>query len=104
MSVTVLNRKLDKKRRLTIPLNAGNLKEGSKVVMVTSDDAVIITHDAGAAKEISGLLLRAETKHKLAALEEWQSLIEKAGLSNMSAAQIDRAVAKSLKRPKRLNA
>ncbi len=50
------------------------------------------------------MLLRAETKHKLAALEEWQSLIEKAGLSNMSAAQIDRAVAKSLKRPKRLNA
>ncbi len=55
MSVTVLNRKLDKKRRLTIPLNAGNLKEGSKVVMVTSDDAVIITHDAGAAKEILGI-------------------------------------------------
>lgn len=83
MSVTILQRKLDKKRRLTIPANAGNLKEGSRIVIVASDDAVIITHDAAATREITGLLLKTETKHKLRELEEWQNLIDSAGLSEI---------------------
>ncbi len=103
MSVIVTERRLDKKRRVTIPANVGKLKEGSKVVMVSSDDALIISSDEKVAKQLSSFLREAETKRKLKALSEWEELIESAGLSNLTAEEIDRAVERGLTRPRKLN-
>lgn len=56
------------------------------------------------ARELAKSLREIETKRKTESLEEWQELIEKAGLANLSSEQIDRAVARGVRRPKKLNA
>ncbi len=103
MSVVVTERKLDEKRRVTIPPSV-SLKEGGKVVMVAFGDTAIIAANKKRAKQLASGLREAETKRKLKALEEWQDLVEKAGLSKLTAKEIDDAVESGLMRPKRLNA
>ncbi len=103
MSVTVTERKLDEKRRVTIPSNV-SFKEGSKVVMIAFDDAAIIASDEVTAKRLARVLREAQTACKLRALDEWVDLVEKAGLSKIKAGEIDAAVERGLTRPKRLNA
>ena len=55
MSITVTERQLDEKHRVTVPSNfASNLKKGGKVIVVTYEDqAVIITPDKRVADELS---------------------------------------------------
>ena len=64
------------------------------------DQALIITSDERIADELSSLLLESEIKRKTKALDDWQDLIEKAGLSKLTAQKIDRAVEKTIRRPK----
>ncbi len=103
MPVTVTERKLDGKRRVTIPTNV-SFKEGSKVVMIAFGDAAIIASNEATAKRLARVLREAQTARKLRALDEWVDLVEKAGLSKLTASEIDAAVEKGLTRPKRLNA
>lgn len=103
LSVTVTERRLDEKRRVTIPASASSLKQGSKVAMISYDDAVIIASDKALAEELSSFLHESETRRKLKALNEWEDLVEKAGLSNLTAEKIDRAVERGIRRPKKLN-
>ncbi len=103
MSVTVTERKLDEKRRVTIPSNV-SFKGGSKVVMIAFDDAAIIASNEATAKRLARVLREAQTARKLRALDEWVDLVEKAGLSKLTASEIDAAVERGLTRPKRLNA
>ncbi len=103
MSVTVTERKLDDKRRVTIPSNV-SFKEGSKVVMIAFDDAAIIVANEATAKRLARVFREAQTARKLGALDEWVDLVEKAGLSKLTASEIDAAVERGLTRPKRLNA
>lgn len=104
MSISVTERQLDERHRVTVPANfASNLKDGGKVVVVSYDNqAVIITPDRRVADELSALLRQNETKRKLEALKEWEILIDKAGLSKLTADKIDRAVGKAIRRPKKL--
>ncbi len=103
MSVIVTERKLDEKRRVTLPATV-SLKEGGKVVVIAFGDAAIVASNKKVAKQLASVLLEAETKRKLKALEEWEDLVEKAGLSKLTAEEIDDAVERGLMRPKRLNA
>ncbi|MHB1907821.1 MAG: hypothetical protein ACYCQJ_02985 [Nitrososphaerales archaeon] len=103
-SVTVTEKTLDKKRRVVIPSNVTALKEGSKVAMITyDDDAVIIASSGEVAKELSNALRQAEIRRKLKALDEWEELVEKAGLANLTEENIDRAIEEGIRRPKKLN-
>lgn len=101
MSVT--ERRLDEKRRVTIPTSASSLKQGSKVAMISYNDAVIIASDKAVAEELSSFLHGSETRRKLKALNEWEDLVGKAGLSNLTTEKIDRAVERGIRRPKKLN-
>ncbi len=104
MSITVTERQLDEKHRITVPANfASNLKEGGKVIIVSYEDqAVIITQDKRVADELFAQLRQNEVKRKMGALDEWENLIDKAGLSKLTARNIDRAVEKAIRRPKKL--
>lgn len=105
MSIIVSERRLDDKRRVTMPPSfVPELKEGAQVVVISHhNDAVIVASDKRVAEEISSLLRQSEVKHKLKALDEWEELVEKAGLSKLTAKQIDKAVERSIRRPKKLN-
>lgn len=103
MALTVSEKTLDSKRRIVIPSELTGLKGRSKVAMIKYDDAaVIIASTKQVANELSNMLHQAETKRKLKALDEWEGLVEKAGLANISEEKIDRAVQESIRRPKKL--
>jgi len=103
VSVTVLERKVDGKRRVTLPSILG-LKEGSKVVMVASPDSAIIAPDRRIAENLAKALHKLEMSRKLVALKEWEKMIAEAGLSGLTSESVDRAVAGRIQRPKYLNA
>ncbi|MBI2937173.1 MAG: hypothetical protein HYY22_03110 [Thaumarchaeota archaeon] len=100
MSVTVTERKIDEKRRVTLPLNV-SLKEGASVVMIASQDAAIITSNKHIVKKLAKILRELETSRKTVTLTEWEKMINEAGLGGLTSESIDRAVAESISRPKR---
>lgn len=91
MSVTVIERKVDEKRRVTLP-PLMNVKEGSQVVMIASKDAAVVASDRKVAERLSNALrdLEKERKHKV--VEEWAKLVEEAGLAGLRARDIDKLV------------
>jgi bifunctional DNA-binding transcriptional regulator/antitoxin component of YhaV-PrlF toxin-antitoxin module len=97
MSVEVTERKMDAKRRVTIPGTMG-LKPGSKVVIVASTDTVIIAADFDIAENLAKLLREVATRKKQKTLSEWETLITSAGLSGISSDKIDRAIARKIRR------
>ena len=99
----VTERRLDEKRRVTIPASTSSLKQGSKVAMISYEDAVIIASDKTVAERLLNFLRESETRRKLKALNEWEDLVEKAGLSTLTADKIDHAVERGIRRPKKLN-
>lgn len=105
MPVTVSERRIDDKRRVTMPANfVPKLKEGARVVVISFDnDAVIVASDRRVADELSSLLGQSEIKRKLRALDEWENFVENAELSKLTTKKIDRAVERSIRRPKKLN-
>lgn len=100
MSVTVTERKVDEKRRVTLPPNV-SLKEGTSIVMIASQDAAIITSNKRIAKKLAKILRELETSRKTVTLTEWEKMIDEAGLTDLTSESIDRAVAESIQRPKR---
>jgi bifunctional DNA-binding transcriptional regulator/antitoxin component of YhaV-PrlF toxin-antitoxin module len=100
LSVTITERRLDEKRRIAIPSDM-ELKEGSRVILISHDkNALIVASDRKVAEEISNLLRESDLKHKLETLDEWEKLVNKAGMSGFTSKKIDRAVDKSIRRPK----
>jgi virulence-associated protein VagC len=97
MAVRVTERRLDSKRRVTIP-NTVNFKAGSKVVVVASPDSAIIAPNIKIAESIFELLQEVESKKKQKALDEWEALLTKAHLSGVTSKEIDQAVAREIKR------
>ncbi|MDG6925939.1 MAG: hypothetical protein JRN09_05250 [Nitrososphaerota archaeon] len=97
MAVRVTERRLDSKRRVTIPDTVA-LKAGSKVVVVASPDSAIIAPNTEIAESISKLLQEVESKKKQRALDEWDALLTKAHLSDVSSTEIDQAVTREIKR------
>ena len=96
--MTVTEKQLDEKHRVTVPVAFAASVKDNKVLVVSYDDqAIIITGDRRVADELSDVLARWELRRKLEALDKWQGMIEKAGLSNLTARQIDLAVARELK-------
>ena len=91
MSVNVVERKVDKKRRVTLPQNM-EVKEGSRVIMMASKDAAVVAADSAFAEKLSEALREAEREKKYEAIDEWARLIEEAGLSGLRAKDIDRLV------------
>lgn len=51
------------------------------------------------AEEFSSMLVESEMKRKAKALDDWENLIEKAGLSKLTAREIDRKVEKTIRKP-----
>jgi hypothetical protein len=96
-STQVTERKMDAKRRVTIPTTVA-FKAGSKVLVIASTDSAIIAADTGVAENLAKLLHDLETRKRRMALNEWESLVAKAGISHLSSKQIDRAVARKIKR------
>jgi hypothetical protein len=45
------------------------------------------------------MLVESEMKRKAKALDDWENLIEKAGLSKLTAREIDRKVEKTIRKP-----
>ncbi len=99
MSVTVTERKVDDKRRVTLPPAVG-LREGDTVVMIASKDAAIVASDRGVAEKLRDILRELETKRKVDALVEWEKLLGEAGLSDLDSRKIDAIVGKSIARPR----
>ena len=104
MTITIAERQLDEKNRITVPASfASGLKGKGKVIVMSYDDqAVIITPDRRLADKLSDLLQRNEVNRKIRALEEWEKLIDGARLSKLTTEEIDRKVVKSILRPKNL--
>lgn len=102
MSISMTERRIDKKRRVSIPSSASNLKEGRKVVVISSEDVAIISSNKDVAREISQSLHELETKRKEKFFKEWDDLLEKTGLLNLSNREIDRIVARGIRRPREL--
>ena len=95
---------LDSKRRITVPSSVGNLKQDSKVALVTLDkDAVIIASTKEVAQELASLFREASVKRKLRALDEWEDLVKKAGLSDLTTEEIDHTVEKEIRRPREMH-
>jgi len=101
-SVEVTERKVDAKRRVTIP-GAMGLKPGSKVVIVASTDTAIIATDFDIAENLAKLLREVSTRKKQRTLSEWEALIISAGLSGISSDKIDKAVARKIGRQDHLD-
>ncbi len=97
MAISVTERRMDAKRRVTIPSTV-SFKAGSKVVIIASTDSAIIAPDTEIAESIAKLLHQLESKKKQVALTEWEALIAGAGLSDVSSEKIDQAVARKIKR------
>ncbi|MDA4114289.1 MAG: hypothetical protein OK474_09605 [Thaumarchaeota archaeon] len=97
MAIRVTERRMDAKRRVTIPSTV-SFKAGSKVVIVSSTDSAIIAPDTEIAEDIAKLLQGLESKKKQMALGKWEALIAGACLSDMSSEKIDQAVARKIKR------
>src|SRR5437868_10521414 len=97
MAINVTKRKMDSKRRVTIP-DSVSLKAGSKVVIVASTDSAIIAPNTAIAENLVRLLHEFESKKKQRALSEWDALIAGAGLSDVSSEKVHQAVARSIKR------
>jgi len=97
MVIRVTERRMDAKRRVTIPSTV-SFKAGSRVVIVASTDSAIIAPDTEIAEDIAKLLRGLESKKKQMVLGEWEALISGAGLSDMSSEKIDQAVARKIKR------
>ena len=97
MAIEVTERRMDEKRRVTIP-SLVELKAGSKVVVIASADSAIIAPDMEIAESLAKLLRDLEARKKQVALDEWESLIAEAGLADVSSKEIDNAVAKGIKR------
>ncbi len=97
MAVIVTERRLDSKRRVTIP-DTTTLKAGSKVVVVASTDSAIVAPDREIAESIFKLLQEVESKKKQRALDEWERLLTKAHLSDVSSTEIHQAVTREIKR------
>ncbi|MBI2937178.1 MAG: hypothetical protein HYY22_03135 [Thaumarchaeota archaeon] len=101
MPVTVTNRKVDKKRRVTLPPNI-NLKEGSKIFIVSSLDTAIITSNKHIAERLAKTLRKLETNLKTQTLTEWGRMIDEAGLTSLTSQSIDHTIAHNIQRPKNL--
>lgn len=100
MPVTVTNRKVDKKRRVTLPPNI-NLKEGSKIFIVSSLDTAIITSNKHIAERLAKTLRKLETNLKTQTLTEWGRIIDEAGLISLTSQSIDHTIAHNIQRPKK---
>ena len=104
LSVTVIEKQLDEKHRITVPADFAASVKDHKVIMVSyGDQAVIITGDKRVADELSGSLARGELKRKLKALEDWERMVKKAGLTKMTSRQVDRAMARVLRQQTNLD-
>lgn len=97
MSVEVTERKVDDKRRVTIP-SIVDLEAGSKVVVVASSDSAVIAPDARVAQALADVIHEFEKNKKEKALNEWESLLERARLTNLSSEEIDKAVARTIRK------
>ena len=102
-SIEVAERKLDAKRRVTLP-NTAAFKKGSKVLIIASPDSAIITSDRQTAENLGKVLHELEGRRKELALDEWERLVVQAGLSGLSSEGIDGAVGRRIRRPRRANA
>lgn len=97
MAISITERRIDSKRRVTIP-DTVSFRAGSKVVIIASTDSAIIAPDTEIAENLAKLLQDLESKKKQKALDEWEALISGAGLSGVSSEKVDQAVAASIKR------
>ena len=97
MSVTVSERKMDEKRRVTLPTKV-EVKPGGNVVMIASKDAAVIASDRLVAERLAKVLRELETERKIRAIEEWAKMIEEAGLTGLRSKDIDKIVGRSIAR------
>jgi bifunctional DNA-binding transcriptional regulator/antitoxin component of YhaV-PrlF toxin-antitoxin module len=95
VSVTVSERKVDDKRRVTLPPTL-DVKEGQSVVMIASRETAVVASDRRVAEKLTRVLRELETEKKVRAVEEWARLIEEAGLSGLKARDIDRVVTEGI--------
>ena len=93
--MSIVERVVDRKRRITLPLDA-NLEEGSKVAVVSSHNTVLITKDAKLAKKLETLIPQIKNQKKMDALDEWDRLLREAGLLGLSSNEIERKVGRAI--------
>lgn len=91
MSVIVIERKVDGKRRVVLPPTVA-VKEGDTVVMIASKDAAVVASDRAVAQKVSSAIKELEKERKFKVIDEWAKLVEEAGLSGLRAKDIDRLV------------
>lgn len=97
LSVTVSERKVDEKRRVTLPPNV-DIHEGATVVMIASKDAAVIASNKGVAERLTEVLQELELDRKIRALDEWEKLIQEAGLSGLTSKDIESIIGKTMPR------
>ena len=95
VSVTVTERKVDEKRRVTLP-QVMEVKEGSSVVMIASRDATVVASNRAVAERLSNALRGLEKEEKLKAIEEWAEQVKEAGLTGLRAKDNDRLVGETM--------
>lgn len=101
--MSVLERVVDEKRRVTLPLDA-HFKAGSKVTMVSSSEAVFITVDQSLVEQFREVIRRRELKRRFSALDEWENLLTDTGLLGLSSREIEARVGEAIRRPRKIRA
>ncbi len=96
MPIHVTRRRLDAKRRVTIP-DLVDLEAGNDVVVLASEDSAIIAANEEIARKLGELLRTLEARRKRTALDEWERLVSSAGLSALSSKEIDEMLARRVK-------
>ena len=91
----ITERIVDKKHRVTLPSD-GDLEEGTKVTIVSSEDTVLITKNPRLASKFKALMPEIEMKRKFDALDEWENLLKEAGVIGMSSRKIEDSVGRAI--------
>ncbi|MFI5421863.1 MAG: hypothetical protein ACHQ1H_12915 [Nitrososphaerales archaeon] len=99
---TLSERRLDKKRRVSIPTVASNLRAGDKVVVISSDDFAVISSDRKVAQILSQCLQNAEKRRTGNFLKEWDDLLAKSGLLDLPSHEIHEIAGQGMRRLKKL--
>ena len=91
MSVSVMERKVDEKRRVTLPQTM-EVEAGAQVIMIASRKAAVVASDRETAEKLGAAIRQAELGAKFKVIDEWTRLVEQAGLLGLKAKDIDRLV------------
>jgi len=72
------------------------------VVVITSKGAAVIASDRAVAEKLTKVLRQIETDRKNKTIYEWAQLVEEAGLSGLTSANIESMIGKAIPKKGRL--